>query len=269
MIADNNDFGLALNMTLPLYFFLAQTETRPWAKRFFGFLFVITIPAIFFTYSRGALVGLAGLFVVMLLQSRRRLVLLPVMALACAIAVLFAPESWKERMDPTRQETLDSSARSRLDSWAFARALAAAYPVAGGGFATFTPELFDRYAPGKDVAVLGPHSVYFQVLAEHGYVGISLYLLLVLSCLVELRRLRRTAAERHDLLIGPYADMFRFSLIAFLASGAFLGRAYFDYFFTIVACVIILSRLATEKWIAREEIVRIPLPLLNASSRPV
>src|SRR6476620_8829277 len=53
MIADNNDFGLALNMTLPLYFFLAQTEPKRTMKAFIAFLFVITIPAIFFTYSRG------------------------------------------------------------------------------------------------------------------------------------------------------------------------------------------------------------------------
>src|ERR1035438_7864247 len=33
MIADNNDFGLALNMTLPLLFFLAQSETRIWVTR--------------------------------------------------------------------------------------------------------------------------------------------------------------------------------------------------------------------------------------------
>ena len=72
MIADNNDFGLALNMTLPLYFYLAQTEHKRWLKRLFAALFVMTIPAIFFTYSRGALVGLAAVVMLMFLQSRRR-----------------------------------------------------------------------------------------------------------------------------------------------------------------------------------------------------
>jgi hypothetical protein len=41
--------------------------------------------------------------------------------------------------------------------------------------------------------------------------------------------------------------MFRFSLIGFLTSGLFLGRAYFDYFFTIFACIVILSRVAREE----------------------
>jgi hypothetical protein len=40
--------------------------------------------------------------------------------------------------------------------------------------------------------------------------------------------------------------MFFFSLIGFLISGIFLGRAYFDYFFSIVACLAALERLARK-----------------------
>src|SRR5205085_2012013 len=57
MIADNNDFGLALNIVLPFFFFLAQNESRRWLKRLLGCLFLATIPTIMFTYSRGAFVG--------------------------------------------------------------------------------------------------------------------------------------------------------------------------------------------------------------------
>jgi probable O-glycosylation ligase (exosortase A-associated) len=245
MIADNNDFGLALNMTLPIYFFLAQTESKPWVKRMLGILFLITIPAIFFTYSRGAMIGLAAVLLLMLLRSSRRLALIPVLVLGVVVAVYFAPDAWQERMNPNRPDAVDASARSRLEAWAFARALAADYPITGGGFATFTQELFDRYdVPLREI---GPHSVFFQVLAEHGYVGLALYLSLILSCFVTTRRLRKRARLRGDQDVGRYAQMLEFSLIGFLASGVFLGRAYFDYFFTIVACVIILGRLGKER----------------------
>src|SRR5262245_27541624 len=133
MIADNNDFGLALNMTLPMFFFLAHTETKPWLKTLISFLFAITIPAIFFTYSRGALVGLAAVMGMMFLQSKRRFTLVPVIVLGIVIATYFAPETWKERMDPSRENVVDSSAQSRLNAWAFAKALADDHPVLGGG----------------------------------------------------------------------------------------------------------------------------------------
>jgi hypothetical protein len=41
--------------------------------------------------------------------------------------------------------------------------------------------------------------------------------------------------------------MFRYSLLAFLASGTFLQRAYFDYAFSIVACLVILGRIAQKE----------------------
>jgi len=250
MIADNNDFGLALNMTLPLYFFLAQTEQKRWMKAFIAFLFVITIPAIFFTYSRGALVGLAAVGLLMFLQTKRRFMLVPVVALGFVIAVYFAPETWKDRMNPSRPNVVDSSAQSRLNAWAFARALAADHPVVGGGFGTFTTELYEQYAPTRSAEIYGPHSVYFQVMAEHGYVGLTLYLLLVVSCLLSTRRLRKKAKAHKDKEIANYAQMFQLSLMAFLISGSFLGRAYFDYYFTLVACISILERVASERWAA-------------------
>lgn len=247
MIADNNDFGLALNMTAPLFFFLAQTESKRWVKRCFGCLFLFTIPSVFFTYSRGALVGLIAVIGLMFLQSQRRLLLIPVIALGAILALAFTPDAWRDRMDPTRPDALDNSAKERLNAWAFARNLASDYPITGGGFATFTPELFQRYAPvGLDIR--GPHSIYFQVLGEHGYVGLSLYLVFVLSCFIGAHRLVKQARFYQDQEIVRYASMFRYSLIGFLSSGAFLGRAYFDYFFTIVACLAILDHVARDRW---------------------
>ena len=165
MIADNNDFGLALVMTAPIFFFLAQTESRTWVKRLFGFLFVITIPAVFFTYSRGALIGLIGVVALMVFRMKQRLLLVSVILVGIVVATAFAPEAWRQRMDPTG-DVVDASAQSRLNAWTFCWRLASDYPIAGGGFATFTGQLFQRYAPTA-TDVHNSHSVYFGVLAEH------------------------------------------------------------------------------------------------------
>ena len=259
MIADNTDFGLALNMTLPFFFFLAHTETKRWLKGLLWFLFAITIPAIFFTYSRGALVGLCVVFFLLMIRSRRaQFILIPLAALSLVVALTFAPEAWKARMNLTSSEAVDGSAQSRLMAWAYARALAADYPITGGGFSTFTEELYTRYWPGQVGTIYGPHSIYFQVLAEHGYVGLLLYLLVVMFCLATARRLRKAAKSRSDGLVGYYSQMFQMSLIGFLISGVFLGRAYFDYFFAIVACITILDRCARDRWAVEPSLVTVP-----------
>jgi probable O-glycosylation ligase (exosortase A-associated) len=249
MIGDNTDFGLAMTMTLPLFFYLAQTEGARWLKNLSAIVFVMTIPVIFFTYSRGALIGLTAVFAVMVLRSRKRFALIPVAALGIVLALYFAPESWRERMDPTREDAVDGSAQIRLQVWAFARALANDYPITGGGFGTFTEELYTRYWPGRlGGTIFGPHSVYFQVLGEHGYVGLTLYLSVVFFTFVTTRRLRKRARSRGDKQIALYAQMLEMSLVGFLVSGIFLGRAYFDYYFTIIACVACLNRIAAERW---------------------
>ena len=253
MVEDNNDLGLALNMTLPLLFFLAQSETHKRWKQLFWGLFIVVIPGIFFTYSRGALLGLVAVMTLMLLRVKQRVLLIPVIGLALVIALVFAPPEWKERMDFSRKgAALDKSAYSRINAWTFAWRLAKDYPITGGGFDTFDKALFDRYAPNSS-DVHGPHSIYFGLLGEHGWPGLILYMSLVASCFASVRKIIRAAKRMGDEVAANYANAFGFSLVGFLTSGLFLGRAYFDYYFTIVCFIVILKRVCFQAWRQAEE----------------
>ena len=150
-------------------------------------------------------------------------------------------------MDPTKEGAIDGSARSRFNAWTYSWRLASDYPVTGGGFETFTQDLFNRYAPNA-ADLHGPHSIYFGVLAEHGFVGLGLYLGLLGSCFFTTRGVLRGARSRDDREAAGYALMLRFSLVGFVTSGAFLGRAYFDYFFTIVALISVLKSTTQNEW---------------------
>jgi len=253
MVEDNNDLGLALNMTLPLLFFMAQSETNKRLKQLFWGLFLIVIPGIFFTYSRGALLGLVAVMTLMLLRVKQRVLLIPVMALALLVALVFAPPAWKERMDFSRKgAAMDQSAYSRLNAWTFAWRLAKDYPITGGGFETFTKDLFDRYAPNSH-DVHGPHSIYFGLLGEHGWIGLTLYMMLVASCFASVGSIIRTAKRVGDDVAANYANAFGLSLVGFLVSGLFLGRAYFDYYFAIVCFIVVLKRVCFQAWRSDEE----------------
>jgi probable O-glycosylation ligase (exosortase A-associated) len=163
------------------------------------------------------------------------------------IVLALAPPAWKERMDPTREGQVDGSAKGRLNAWAYATNLAMVSPITGGGFATFTPELYYRYGPPGSVP-LGAHSVYFGLLAEQGFVGLGLYLTLVICALLTTHKLIKWGRYYGDERVVNYTTMFRFSLLAFLVSGTFLGRAYFDYYFTIVGCLSVLKSVAFQEW---------------------
>jgi probable O-glycosylation ligase (exosortase A-associated) len=246
MLADNNDLGLALNMTLPLLFFMSRTDPNPRIRKIMGFLFFTTIPAILFTYSRGALLGMGVVLLFMIMAMRQRILLIPILLLVALFAVSLTPERWQHRMDFRREGALiDDSALSRFNAWTYCWRLAQEYPLTGGGFEAFTSRLFYQYAPNPN-DVHGPHSIYFGVLAEHGFVGLGLYLALLGSTFLSLRRIARDARYSGDETLEAYAKMLQISLVGFLVSGAFLGRAYFDYYFTIIACTAMLKHSAEE-----------------------
>jgi probable O-glycosylation ligase (exosortase A-associated) len=247
MIADNNDFGLALNMTLPFFFFLAQTESDKRLKRLWQLLFVLTIPTILFTYSRGALLGLVVILTLMILRLKQRLVLIPVAIAAVVVMSYVAPETWKQRMNPSSDNVMDKSAQGRINAWKFAINLIGDYPITGGGFGTFTRPLFLLYAPDP-ADFHGPHSVYFSLLGEHGIVGLLLFLTLIASCFYSLYVIIKWAKFHGDEVALSFAHMFRFSLVGFLTSGFFLGRAYFDYLYTIIACIVVLQKVCFDTW---------------------
>lgn len=250
MLADNNDFALALNMALPFFFYLAKTESNRLVKRLFGFIFVAAIPAIFLTYSRGGIVGLAAVFVLLLLRGRQKVALFLVLACAVILAVVVLPEQWQQRMQSTTDTSRDVSIQGRFNAWNFAWNLAHEYPITGGGFDTFTPELFNQFAPDP-LGVHVAHSIYLGVLAEHGFTGLALYLIVVFSCFWKLWLLRTAARQLGNERIVSYANMLRISLVAFLVSGAFLSRQYFDFFFSIVACIAVLKMLTHLEVIER------------------
>jgi probable O-glycosylation ligase (exosortase A-associated) len=240
MIADNNDFGLALVMVFPIFFFLAKSESNRMVRRLFWFLAVCTVPAVFFTWSRGALVGLVVVVAFIFIGSKQKILLVPILLFGAILALFLTPDAWQNRMTGVVNDPSDRSVQGRYNAWHFAWNLARDYPITGGGFDTFTPELFVRYAP-EAYNFHAAHSIYFGMLGEHGFVGLGLFLGLLGSCFISLRRLARLGMFLEDDRLVLYSRMFQASLLGFVVSGAFLGRHYFDLFFAIVAAIAMMK----------------------------
>jgi probable O-glycosylation ligase (exosortase A-associated) len=247
MIYDNNDFGLAMNMALPMFVAFARTEESRFLRWGFWAAVPMGIVAIILTYSRGAMLGLVTVLFAMMMKSRRRFLGLSGTGIAIAIIWVIAPAKWIERMLTLKNVSADQSALARFHSWTFAYRFFLDHPILGGGFQTFTAPLYGQYNLLAD-RVQGPHSIYFQVLAEHGAPGLILFLGLIACCLWSCSRLKRAFLRQPGSeSLAVYADMIQLGLITFMVSGAFLGRAYFDLLYQLVATVIVLKMLARER----------------------
>jgi probable O-glycosylation ligase (exosortase A-associated) len=246
-ISGNTEIGLALNMVIPLLIFLQRGETRMYRRRLLMAAALLSIIASLGTYSRGALIGLAVVVPLVFLKSRARLILLPLLAVGIFVLPSVMPTRWLERMGTIETYDQDVSANQRLNSWYVARELAKDYPIMGGGFRTFSRDIYETYMPGYKYAenALDAHSIYFQVLGEHGFTGLALFVALIGSTLLSLRRIIwKTRRDPNQQWICNCAQMLEVSVLAYAVSGAFLSMSYFDLFYHLVVITVILKTLA-------------------------
>jgi probable O-glycosylation ligase (exosortase A-associated) len=159
------------------------------------------------------------------------------------------PDEFYERMDTIKTYNQDASAMGRINAWTFAWNLALDRPIVGGGFNTFDPELFKQYAPNP-LDFHDAHSIYFEMLAEHGFVGLGLFIALFVAAFRNAGWLRRQAQDRPDLRwAGDLGSMVQVCIAGYAVGGAFLGLAYFDLPYHFVAFVV-LARLFVERELA-------------------
>jgi probable O-glycosylation ligase (exosortase A-associated) len=243
-IGGNNELGLALLMTIPLMRYLQVEEKRHWLKLGLTGAIVLTLAAVLGTQSRGALVGLVVMGAIFLWKSPRRLTFILLMALVVPLVLGFMPESWWARMDTISNYEEDKSAMGRIQAWTFAWQIGTTHFM-GGGFEALT------VSGMRDV-----HSIYFEVLSEHGFLGLSLFLMLLAFTWLRAGWIIRHASKHPELKWAEnLARMLQVSGVAYCASGAFLGMAYFDFIYMLVALTVAtwclvsqhIAGLATER----------------------
>jgi probable O-glycosylation ligase (exosortase A-associated) len=252
-IAGNTEIGLALNMVLPILFFLRREEHRQWLRHLLLAVFLFSIIAVLITYSRGALLGLLAVLTMLFFKSRAKVLVIPLLALGLVLAPFLLPEKWFGRMETIQTYEEDRSALGRIVAWKLSYRMALDRPILGFGFRPFTPEVYYHYMPEVEYTYeaarsADAHNIFFQVLAEHGFTGLAIYVWLILSTLGSLRgTIRTTRDDPSASQIHHYAQMIEAGLVVFLVNGFFLSRSYFDLFYHFVAIAIILKSLANVR----------------------
>jgi probable O-glycosylation ligase (exosortase A-associated) len=238
--AGNNEFGVALVMILPLVFYMWHTVVDRRLRNglmIMGFLLSL---ATVFTYSRGALLGVCAMATVLWLRTPAKLSIgLAILFSGLAIYV-FAPHSWFTRMDTIETYQSDGSAMERIAIWRASLRIAELHPIMGGGFnITHDMNITNRMLEGTTLTRLtkgrAAHSIYFDVLSEHGWVGLALFVMIAFYALLSCSWLIRNSRDRPDLAwANMLGRMGQAVLAGFCTAGAFQSLAYFDEYWCIV-----------------------------------
>jgi len=242
----NTEIGLIILVTLSLMYYLHQTTENRWARYGLVAAMILMVIAAIGTQSRGALVAAVGLLGFFWLKSNTKM-LTGLIGIILLIALYnFMPLSWHEKMQTIINYQQDASAMGRINAW-WTGFNVANDRLMGGGFEFWSPQSFLIYAPDP-LDFHDAHSIFFEVLGEHGYIGLALF---VLYGMIAFYTAHRVIKQTHDNEQFAWANllarMIQVSLIAFVIGGSFLGLAYADIGYQLVAVLILLQYLIDQE----------------------
>jgi probable O-glycosylation ligase (exosortase A-associated) len=261
-IEGNNSIALALVMILPLMRFLQMNSQRRLVRYALGVAMALSVLAALASYSRGAFLAVTAMGMFLVWKSRKKAALILVALLIVPIMLSFMPEKWFERVETIQTYDQDKSTLGRFNAWEFAYNIAKERPLVGGGFDVFDPNLFRRYAPEPE-NFHDAHSIYFEVLGEHGFIGLILFLIIGFLSLKTCQWTIRETRNHDDLRwAGDLASMVQVAIIGYAVGGAFLGLAYFDLYYHLITMAL-LTRIYVEKALAEDR-----APALKSEAAP-
>ncbi|HSV50993.1 MAG TPA: putative O-glycosylation ligase, exosortase A system-associated [Burkholderiaceae bacterium] len=244
-IEDNNEFALSLVMTIPLLRFLQLQLKNVWGKWAMTGTMLMCAAAAIGSYSRGAFLAIGAMAMFLWWRGKNKFGMAMILILATIPMLAFMPEAWMARMSSIGNYEEDRSSLGRISAWWTAWNIALRYPT-GVGFNAARPELFAQFSPYPDF-VHAAHSIYFQVMGNHGFIGLALFLAIWIATwrsAAWLRSQKNVVPEAR--WCADLAAMCQVSLVGYAVGGTFLSLSYFDLPYNIMVLVV-LTRIWVEK----------------------
>jgi len=214
----------------------------------YGFSAVAVLTAIG-TTSRTGLVSLCVLMTLRWFGSSRKFIHLIGLILLTGTATFFVDQSWQYRMSTIKDYEMESSNAGRIAVWKWTIKFVSENPH-GGGFDAYRIneiEIPHPLNPDHTIKMKGRafHSSYFEVLGEHGFIGLAVF-----GCLIFLtiRFLNQSSSDppksEEGVWIAGLASATRQSLLVYLVGSFFIGIAFQPFMYYLIATAICLRELA-------------------------
>jgi hypothetical protein len=244
-----NYFALVLVALVPLGVDRALHARAPAARWIAGGCLVAILAALGCTYSRGGLAALGATAVLMLLATPRwpRIALLgaPFAVVALVAALAFLPATWRERMATFGQiweglrgrHVEDTAIRGRLSEFRSALLMVGDHPLLGvgsGNYEVHYPQYARVIALDARREDRAAHSLYLEVAAENGGLGLAVFGGLIGFALAGIRRTRQSFAAARETEAFHLATAIGVSFAGFLIGSTFLHLAYPRFFWLLV-----------------------------------
>lgn len=255
---DANIFAMNELVVLPLVLAAAAEARRTWVRIACYVGVAVILAAVVASLSRGGLIALAVVLALLAVTPRSALYRsgtqrFAVQAFVVAVSVValgLASGALAERFETSEEE---AAGTGRVNEWRAGLTAFERDPLIGLGFGGFTVESNEllRSTPRVDLRTFTiteggqrVHSAYIGAAAELGLVGLTLYLGLLLSTALALRRV---AVRANDSLPRRTAVALLIALAGFATASLFLSTEYSFILFTIVGLTLALEKLLSDE----------------------
>jgi putative inorganic carbon (hco3(-)) transporter len=210
---DPNDIGLYFLVTLPMFYYLFSNSKNLFFKLIIISSCLLVFVGIYYTNSRGTIVGLAGMLA-LIITLRRNFLAAGLGALTVILGAALGPSRVAEI------NVGEESAWERVEAWYEGLQALKENPLFGIGLNGFT----DRFT-------LVAHNSFVQVFAELGLVGYSIWLAIIYVCF---RFTFRPKIIRDGDAHLDIAGTLCLSLTGFLFAGFFITRSFESLLFIMI-----------------------------------
>jgi probable O-glycosylation ligase (exosortase A-associated) len=252
-LTESSTLALICVLSIPMVIFMHyQSILLPILQKYkiivIGFSLLV-VGVVIATSARTGLIALVVLAGLIIWASKKKFKYGIIAIILVSIAISFVPEKFTRRMNTIKTAETESSASTRLVVWAWTWDFVKTKPF-GGGFGSYRANYgqLAQYDTNKSATsgiqyARAFHSIYFEVLGEHGYLGFMLYFGIALHCLKSNRHLRKT--HKDPWVISCATNLNR-ALMIYLAGGAFIGVAFQPFFFFLVVFSVSLAKVSHD-----------------------
>jgi putative inorganic carbon (hco3(-)) transporter len=247
-LGSENRYAQILAVLLPLALVRAFREPSRRLRLLAAGGSLLITGGILLTFSRGAAVGLAATLVLIVLFREIRVRHLALLLAVLTAVVLFVVPDYVVRLGSLEGATaspLSAESSDDVDSAILGRQTEnrAAWqtfldhPLVGVGPGVYFREYSREYANRLGLRYLGSerraHSLYLELAADTGMIGLGAFLGMVGATMIYLYRSARLWRP-HDPQRAMLASSFFFALVAYLTTAAFLHLSYQRYFWVML-----------------------------------
>lgn len=227
-LKDPNFLSLSFNTVIALSFIFFKYEKNKILKTLLILCIAFLVIAISLSLSRGGMLGLVFLFLIILYNQRKNKKLIIIFLIIIAIVVVLTGNQLLPRIQSIASlgSSRDMSLSARTLNLRIALRQIIKSPLFGIGLGDFDNSV-NHYYTNHNLKYQWTENIWLQVATETGLISLMVFVGIFITSFILLIKARRFVKEKNNIIYLKFIDGLMFAQIAFLLPATFLPANFY------------------------------------------